>query len=166
MTWEPFLAAGTILTIALGVGLVCATVGLTVAVLWRYLDLGFRLAVLRAWRRLLNYIITTAGMYFRRLMRYGHTKPSTTIAVVFSLVIWIAIAVSLAFAAYWRISVIVLMALPVAFLLAGWWTRGPAATRHKFDFACSFFEPAAALVVPSLGSKVIDLVLDALKSAL
>jgi hypothetical protein len=127
---------------------------------------GFRLTVEHAWKRLRDHVVETGRLYFNRIRLYGHTHKSTWTAVVFSLVIWVAIAASVAFAAYWRISVVVLLVLPAAFLVVGWCLRGPRAGNHRFRFACTFFEPAVALVVPSLGSKLIDVGLQALKTAL
>ena len=164
MNWLPSIAAVAML--ALGSVLFCLAAVLTLAALWPILSEGFRRAVLLAWGRLRDHVIFTARLYFRRLRWYGHTVPSTVIAVVFSLVIWLAVAASLTFTAYWQISVAALTALPVTFLLVGWWTRGPNAGNHRFNFACSFFEPALALVVPSVGSKLIDIALHALKAAL
>jgi hypothetical protein len=138
MDWMPSISA--IAMMALGFGLLCLAMLLTLATLWRYLSLGFRLGLLHAGDRLRKYIVATIRMYFRRLMRYGHTILSTTIAVIFSLVIWVTLAASFTFTAYWRFSIAVLTTLPVAFLLAAWWVRGPAAVRHRFDFACTFFD--------------------------
>jgi hypothetical protein len=145
MNWEPLLAAGIILTIAVGVGLAFAAVGLTVAVLWR-----------EGWVRFWNHSTDTVRLYFRRLKWCGHTKPSTAVAVAFSLALWFGTAVALTFPAYWRVSAVGLLVLPVLFLTGAWWLGGASVPRHRFRFACSFFEPAMALVVPSLGSKLID----------
>jgi hypothetical protein len=162
MTWEPFLAAGTILTIALGVGLVCAAVGLTAAVLWHYLSEGYQLAVLRAWEHLKG----TAELYFRRIRWYGHTHKSTWTAVACSLVIWLGIGVSFKLTAYWQTCLVVLLALPLAFLAVGWWLRGPRASEHRFRFVCSFFEPVIALAVPSLAGKVVEMVISTLVASI
>jgi hypothetical protein len=159
----PFLAALALMV--LGFGLFCLAALLTFVTLWPYFTLGFRIAVLHTWWRVRKYIADTARTYFRRLMRYGHTLASTTIAVIFSLVIWLAAAASFTFPAYWRLSLFAVIILPAAFLLAAWWTRGPAAIRHRFDFACTFFEPAIALVLPSMGNKLIDMVLQTLRTA-
>ena len=104
--------------LALSTTLFCLAVVLTIATLWPILSQGFRRAVLLVWKRLRDYVVVTARTYFRRLMRYGHTIPSTTIAVVFSLVIWFAVAASLTFTAYWQISVVVLIVLPTTFTMA------------------------------------------------
>jgi hypothetical protein len=93
MDWEALIAVGcqflealigsigTILMIALAFGLVCLAAGLTVAVIWHHLGLGFRFAVLRAWVQIRSHVAGTARLYYRRIKWYGHTRPSTWIAV-------------------------------------------------------------------------------------
>jgi hypothetical protein len=138
MDWGPLLAVGTILTIALGVGLSCGAVALTVAVLWK-----------ECWAR----------FWVRRLQWFGHTKLSTTVAVAISLALWVGIVAAFTLPSYWRVSLVVLLATPAAFFAVGWYFGGPKMANHRARFACSFFEPAFALVAPSLGSKLIDAML-------
>jgi hypothetical protein len=153
---------GTILLIALWIGLICAAIGLTIAVLWRYFSLGFQIAVLRAWNSLRAHISETAQRYFRRIRRYGHTVKSCIIAVVCSLALWLALVAAFAFSQHWRVSVVILLLLPFLFFYAGWRSGGPRAPNHRVRFTYAFFEPAVALGVPTLFSKAMDAGLKAL----
>jgi hypothetical protein len=54
MDWMSLIAAVAMLMLRFGLS--CLAVVLTLATLWPYLSLGFRLAVLRAWGQLRDYI--------------------------------------------------------------------------------------------------------------
>jgi hypothetical protein len=164
MDWMALIAA--VAMIVLGFGLFCLAVLLTLATLWPYLSLGIRLAVLRAWAQLSDYIGETGRKYFDRIKWFGHTKQSTKVAVICSLAMWFGVAVAFAFPAYWRVSVAVLLVLPALFFALGWYLGGRQAPAHSFRFTCSFFEPAIALAVPLLAGKLMDIGLQALKAAL
>jgi len=150
MNW---LTVGAYLVIATALGLFA--VALTIAVLWHYLSEGLR-----------GHVTEMVQTYFRRLMRYGHTRPSTKTAVVCSLVVWLGIGVAFTFPEYWRTSVAALLLLPVIFFAAGWRRKGPRATNHRLRFTYTFFEPAVALAIPSVAGKLVDAGLRALIAAL
>jgi hypothetical protein len=164
MDWMPVFAA--VAMIVLGFGLFCLAAILTLATLWPYLSLAFRLAVLRTLAQLRLHLRETAIRHFYRIRRYGHTHWSAWIAVVCSVVIWLGIVVAFSFVTHWRTSIVILALLPLVFFAAGWRFKGEKAPKHKFRFACAFFEPAAALAVPTLTSKLIDLGLSVLVGAL
>ena len=159
-------ALAAVAMIVLGFGLFCLAVILTLATLMPYFSVGVQTALMRAWQMSCGYVAGMITHYFKRTRWFGHTKSSTTAAVACGLAMWIAVLGALAFPTYWRISIAMLLALPIPFLAAAWFKRGRRAHRHTFRFACAFFEPAAILVAQQIGSKLIDLGLDTLRAVL
>jgi hypothetical protein len=155
MNWEALLTLGGLLAAILIIVLVGVAMMLTVAVLWN-----------AGWVRFWDHLSNTAKWYFRRLKWVGHTKLSTTTAVAFSLVFSFGIAAAFTFPAYWRVSLVGLLILPALFLAIGWCVGGEKVPNHRVRFACSFFEPTFALLVPSLGNKLMEAGLQALKAAI
>ena len=114
------------------------------------------LTLRRAVWRLRGHLRDTTNKYFQRLKFKGLTEAACRAAVWCSLVVWVGVLTAFA-VTFWKETLALTISALIVFTIAGWRAKGPRSTLPRF--VRSFYEPTAALTVPTVVMKSSDIIM-------